>query len=271
MADRKLLTAAGITGALAVGGVAGALLGAPALSIAQQSDDTTTTVPNGDTGDTGGDGECRPGRGHFFLGAGLDTAAEALGITEDELRDALQDGQTIAEVASDQGVEVQTVIDALVAAATSRIDEAVADGDITQDEADDLKADLEERMTDLVNRDLPGPGGGFGRRVFAHASLDVAAEALGITEDELRDALQDGQTEVASDQGDEVQTVIDALVAAATARIDDEVAEGDLSQDEADDRKADLEERMTDLVNGDLPTPGPFGRHGPGFDGDAGD
>jgi hypothetical protein len=162
MADRKLLTAAAITGALAAGGVAGALLGAPALSIAQESDDTTTTAAADETESDRSDGECGPGRAGLFLGASLDVAAEALGITEDELHDALRDGQTIAEVASAQGVEVQAVIDALVAEATTRIDAAVADGDLTEEEATERKADLEGRVTDLVNGELPGPFGGRG-------------------------------------------------------------------------------------------------------------
>ena len=159
MPDRKLLTAAAIMGALAAGGVGGALLGAPSLSIAQEGEDTTTTTaPADDTESESPDGECGPGRGGFFLGANLDVAAEALGITEDELNDALRDGQTIAEVAAAQGVDVQTVIDALVAAATTRIDEAVADGDLTEEEATERKADLVQRVTDLVNCELRRPG-----------------------------------------------------------------------------------------------------------------
>jgi polyhydroxyalkanoate synthesis regulator phasin len=257
MADRKLLTAAAITGALAAGGVAGALLGAPALSIAQEGGDTTTTVPADESETDGSGGECRPGRAGFFLGANLDAAAEALGISEDDLHDALSDGQSIAEVASAQGVDVQTVIDALVAEATARIDDAVADGDLTEEEATERKADLVERVTDFVNNgELRGPGVGGGHGpgragFFLGANLDAAAEALGISEDDLFDALRDGQSiaEVASAQPVDVQTVIDALVAEATARIDDAVADGDLTEEEATERKADLVERVTDFVN----------------------
>ncbi|MGH9118507.1 MAG: hypothetical protein ACRD0A_11745, partial [Acidimicrobiales bacterium] len=138
MADRRLLTAAAITGALAAGGVAGALLGAPTISIAQESDDPTTTVAEAD-GDAH-QGGCFPGRGFGLIWHGLEAAAGALGITEDELRDAMGDGQSIAEVAAAEGVEVQTVIDALVAEATARIDEAVADGDLTEEEATERTA-----------------------------------------------------------------------------------------------------------------------------------
>ena len=72
-----------------------------------------------------------PGRGHF--GAGLDAAAEAIGIESEELRTALHDGSTIAEVAEANDVEVQTVIDALVADAEAALDEAVSNDRLTED------------------------------------------------------------------------------------------------------------------------------------------
>jgi hypothetical protein len=107
-----------------------------------------------------------PGGFRAFGGpANLDVAADALGISVDDLRSDLQDGQTIAEVAEAQGVDVQTVIDALVADAKTHLDQAVTDGRITQDQADERAADLEEHITDMVNGELPegGPmGGGHG-------------------------------------------------------------------------------------------------------------
>jgi hypothetical protein len=139
---------------------------------------------------------------------------------------------------------VQTVIDALVADATGRLEAAIDE--------------LPDRMAEVVEREgLPdrgGPGGHGGLRGRGPVG-DAVAEALGITEDELREAMQDGATiaEIAAANDVEVQAVIDALVTEATAHIDEEVAEGDLSEDDAADRKADLEERITAMVNGDRP------------------
>lgn len=86
----------------------------------------------------GRDGMGGPGMGHGGMGhgpfggpggrgAGLDAAATALGITTDELKTELQDGKTIADVASEKGVDVQKVIDAIVAAETANITERVTD------------------------------------------------------------------------------------------------------------------------------------------------
>jgi polyhydroxyalkanoate synthesis regulator phasin len=85
------------------------------------------------------------------IGAELGVAAKALGISEDDLKTALRDGKTLADVATDKGVAVQSVIDALVADATSHIDQAVTDGKLTAEQATKMKADLTARVTTMVN------------------------------------------------------------------------------------------------------------------------
>lgn len=105
-------------------------------------------------GGPGGPGAEHGGRG----GPGLEAAAEALGISEDELRAALDDDQTIAEVAAAKGVDVQTVIDAMVAATKAHLDEEVAAGEHTQAEADEKLAEATERITDSVNNGFPRRG-----------------------------------------------------------------------------------------------------------------
>jgi hypothetical protein len=49
-------------------------------------------------------------------------------MTEDELATALEeDGKSLADVAADQGVDKQKVIDALVASATEKLEEHITD------------------------------------------------------------------------------------------------------------------------------------------------
>lgn len=172
---KKLLGAAALVAALGVGGIGGAVLGAPSVSTAQEDPaPTTDPAPPADPGppmDRGGREGCEGEEGRFGFRPGLDVAAETIGVTEEELRRSLRDGQTIAEVAEAEGVEVQTVIDALVEAATTRIDEAVADDRLGADRAEAIKAALPERITDLVNGEGPrhGRGGGRPRSLGRHA------------------------------------------------------------------------------------------------------
>lgn len=113
-----------------------------------------------------------PGGGRLEVGVSvLDEAADAIGVEEDELLAALRDGQTIAEVAESEGVDPQAVIDALVAAAGERLDQAVADERIDQEDADEHLAELTERITEFVNEGfepLPVPDGGFLRERWKH-------------------------------------------------------------------------------------------------------
>jgi len=101
-------------------------------------------------------------------GPGLDAAAEAIGIESDALREQLQGGATIAEVAQANGVDVQTVIDAMLADLQAHLAEEVAAGEHTQEEADQRLADAGERITDMVNNGKPErPAGGPGEETPA--------------------------------------------------------------------------------------------------------
>ena len=123
----------------------------------EQADEVATTLSEAGLGDRGGHG------GHGGGRLDLRAAATALGMTDDELRAALEaDGTSLADVAAEQGVEVDVLVDALVTAAEENIAQAVEDGELTQEQADERLADLEERVTERVNDDSRGPGRGPG-------------------------------------------------------------------------------------------------------------
>jgi len=230
MNPRRLVAPLAVTAAVAAGGIAGALIGVPAMSDAQET--TTTEAPADEVPGRLG----RPGGpGH------IEAVAEALGIEVDALHEALRGGQTIAEVATAQGVDVNTVIDAMVA-------------DVIENNPDRDEAEVRERITTLVNEGRPaggpgGPGGGPGGRGHGRGpgpGFDAAAEALGMEPTELGDAMREGQTiaEIASEQGVDVDTVIDAMVADARERIETFVNEGPQKPPapEADESTADAED-----------------------------
>ena len=92
----------------------------------------------------------------FHGGFALDAAAEALGITAEELRTALGEGKTLAQIAETEGVETDALVEDLVAAATERIKQAVTDERLTQERADEL-------IADAARADRHGGGGGLRR------------------------------------------------------------------------------------------------------------
>jgi polyhydroxyalkanoate synthesis regulator phasin len=104
-----------------------------------------------------GHGPGLAGRGEVFA-----AAASYLGLTEAELREQLDD-QTLAEVAKEEGKSVSGLVDAMVAAASTSIDQAVEDGKLTKEQGSRLKDGLEARLTDLVNGELEERPGFHGR------------------------------------------------------------------------------------------------------------
>ena len=104
----------------------------------------------------GGHGPGRDGGGRGRGGGpGAEAAATALGMTADELRTELQGGTTIAELATEKGVELSTVTDAMLAAEQAHLAEEVTAGKITQAQADERLSGAADRITARVNGERP--------------------------------------------------------------------------------------------------------------------
>jgi len=66
----------------------------------------------------------------------MSAIAQTLGMTQTELMTAMREGKTIAELAQEKGVSTDAIVNAIVAAEKERLDQAVADGKLTQAQAD---------------------------------------------------------------------------------------------------------------------------------------
>jgi uncharacterized protein YidB (DUF937 family) len=181
--------------------------------------------------------------------------AEAIGVEADELRTALMDGQTIAEVAAANGVDIDSVIADLVAEAQARAEEHdVADFDVDQ---------LTEKLTSVVNGEVDfserGPRGPKGPR----GGSEAVETLLGLEGEEIRDALQAGSTlaEVAAEQGVDLDELVSTIVDDIETHLSER--EGGLPEEFDVDT---LTERVTERVTSDAPEDrphGPGGRRGP--------
>jgi uncharacterized protein (DUF433 family) len=261
--DRRRVVMAGIVaGSVGAGALLGATLFAPSVGFAATGTESGGRIEQVCEG---------------VLGAGpIGVAAQTIGIEPSELLAEVRDGATIAQVAEEHGVDPQAVIDAIAAEQRDRLDQAVEDGLLTQEEADERSAELEERATDLVNGELEMPMWERGPLVghpgmwgFADGPLAAAANAIGIEPAELISEVSDGATiaEVAEEHGVDVSAVIDAIVGSLQERLDAAVDNGWITQEEADERAAGLEEQANAIVNGEVgPFPGPWGHEpfGPG-------
>ena len=118
------------------------------------------SIPGGPHGrGHGGPPGLKGGIGQGPLHVPLETAAESLGMTVEELRTELKDGSTLGEIADAEGVGRADLIVALVAAAEAELAERVESGELTQAEADEIKATLEERIVESLDLTWPGNRG----------------------------------------------------------------------------------------------------------------
>ncbi len=105
--------------------------------------------------------------------------AELFGMTVDELHDALHSGKSLATIAEERNVALSKVTDLLVAEFSAHLDEEVASGEHTREEADaklaEFKANVDQMVTktrptrgELGTRGEGGPHGEMGPRGGRH-------------------------------------------------------------------------------------------------------
>jgi polyhydroxyalkanoate synthesis regulator phasin len=177
------------------------------------------------------------------------TATEANRPAEkDNLRDDF-----LNRLADQLGISADDLTQAMTQVASDMLDQAVADGKLTQDEADAIRARIEAG-------DVPfffgrghhgGPGHGFRHGFMIGVTLDKIATFLGINVSDITDALRNDQSlaQIAEAHGksrDELKTFI---LDETKARLDEKVADGGLTQQEADDKLQEISDRVDNLID----------------------
>ncbi len=235
------------TGLIGIALAGGTALGATQVGgVANAQEDPTVDTTVAQPADTDGeeqDGEKQDGRRNR-----LATVAELIGIEVEDLRTQLREGASLADVATANGVETQTVIDFIVGERTERIETKVAEGDLTREEADEKLEGLEDGVTLRVEEGRQE--GDRGPRSNRRAAFSGVAEVIGVDAETLRTELAGGATvaDVATANGVEVEAVVDVIVTERTERIESAVERGRLTDDEAAERLAGLEEQVTTRV-----------------------
>ena len=202
---------------------------------------------------------------HFGFG-GLELRGDIagfLGITEEQLEDELQaDGATLATVAEAHGKtrdELKAFIESEV---RERLGQAVADGDLTQEQADDIGERLSEHLDDLIDGELP-KFGGLHRRGPGFTPLGDVADFLGIDRAQLLDELRaDGATlaSVAQAHGKGRDELKSFLETNARERLVEAVSDGDITQEQADEKLEAYSSRLDETLDREWTDPPAFRR-----------
>lgn len=155
-----------------------------------------------------------------------------------------------ALAASDGSTTTTTVVGHRLQALKDALAGLVSDKTLTQAQADKVAATLDAKLP--RHRGPGGPAGlGRGFRGPGHLPPADVAKALGVTPQELRSQLRAGRTlaQIGAAQGLSKATVVDRLVAAATARLAAAVKDGRLTQTQADALRSRLTARITEQVD----------------------
>ncbi|HLH26022.1 MAG TPA: hypothetical protein VK066_26195 [Chloroflexota bacterium] len=247
--------------ALGVVGLAGPIRGAggaaTALAQAQGGPGQGTPGPSqGPSGPNQSPGGPRQGPGGpvgMGLRAAMEAVANSLGMSPADLRQALRNGRSLADVAAAHGMDQATLLQTITNAARTQLDQAVANGRLTRGQADALLNVVQQFGPQIVTRTGPaggpfgfapgrGPRQGRGPGPRGHwgrdrgAMLRPVADLLGMTPREIIQARRQGQSlaQIAAAKGVDQTTLVQTITSALKSRLDAAVAAGRLSQDRAD-------------------------------------
>lgn len=177
-------------------------------------------------------------------------AADVYGLSEEEVVTRLHQGATLGELAENQAEKVK-LQKAIIDLQSQQIDEAVAKGWLSQERADQLKLVLPKSSGQLIELG-GGPYWGqglVGGKRWGMWRDDVAAY-LGMSVGAMAEALFNGQSlgELTEAQGKDVAGLVDLLLTEAESRLGQAVADGILTQVQADRILKFLEKNMTKLI-----------------------
>ena len=129
--------------------VTGLAFVAPAGATASGQSDDWSTSPSSRAAAPSGDAAGARHRPHRIARRiAARAAAESIGVTIEQLRDAVLGGQTVADFAAAQGADAAAVQADVAGALTDAIDQAVANGRVTEERA----ASARERVDDVAER-----------------------------------------------------------------------------------------------------------------------
>lgn len=167
------------------------------------------------------------------LFAGIALAQNTSGASADKVPQLFQ--TFLEKFAANLGVDKDKVTEALKQTEQQMIDEAVAEGKMTQEQADKIKERLQNGQFFIG----PGPFLGhkqFGPREGKGAGPAMLAQALGLSEDELKALLKEGKTieEIAQQQGMTMEQLQQKMKELKIQAIQQAVKDGKITQEKAE-------------------------------------
>ncbi|MGB1252758.1 MAG: hypothetical protein ACPG8W_19245 [Candidatus Promineifilaceae bacterium] len=173
--------------------------------------------------------------GEFYL---TDAAAQFMQVEVERVDSAMQNGMSLAEIATQLDVDVAEMTEALVAQEVAMIAQLEQRGEIGAEESAEWREEVQV-MTPF-----------FIKTVYLDPEV-VAANTMGMNLETLWEQMDSGQSiaAIAEARGVAVQQVIDAVVASEYQFVDAMVAEGIIDPEGATEWKSEIEAEVIELAN----------------------
>jgi polyhydroxyalkanoate synthesis regulator phasin len=186
----------------------------------------------------------------------VDAIESATGLSKEDVIAQLQDGKSFNQILEENNLDPQVVIDTVTAVLTEELDQAVADGKITEERAAQVLENLPDNLDRLMNAALPGNRPILDR---VQGRLDdslvgVLAEMAGV---DVKDVLKEALTppslaDIAAAHGLDPDTIIAEAEQRITDDVNQAVADGKMTEEAAAKILDGLHERLVNRFDAPL-------------------
>ena len=176
-----------------------------------------------------------------------------LKIDAQAFKSNMKDGKTLAVIAKDQGISEQALTNFMVEQISVHIDRDVKEGRLPEAKATQIKADMKKHVADMVNGKAPMyRHGHMGHNPFHNEKL---LDLLKMDKESLKSEMKAGKSllTIAGEHGVSEQSLKAVMLEEMAQRIEQGVKEGRIPANKAEQIKANMENRVGDMINGKVP------------------
>lgn len=185
------------------------------------------------------------------VGVLIKATADASGLKPQDVMTQLRQGQSLADIAAAHNSSGDKVVQAATATIKARLDKAVTDGKITQDQENQRLSQFTTKATHVVNDKQLGTQLERRARLGGRLTLiETTASLTGQTRAQVQADLKSGKSiaDIAAAHGSSGDKVVQAVLDKAKARLDQAVSKGRITQAQEDERLAKLHDALTAAV-----------------------
>lgn len=227
-----------------------AIFGAICMAVLSMTAGPAIAAPNGNSASSMTNVAVHGGKIHHEGGQLPEGIAKIFGSDRAGIQKQLQAGKTLAQIASEKGLDTKNLTKKIEVILDQRLDKAVKDGKLTKEKAAALKKKNADKASSIVNDKWLGRGHKHELGAFQGVKQQIQT-SLGIDSDTLKKQLHAGQSlaELAQAKGISGQDLSNKIKEKVFANIDQALQEGKLSSDEAAKMKSEVPIKIQSMLS----------------------